>query len=253
MEKMQKENDKLRLDLMVGGMLQQPTQVLPQQTTATGFLLDSTTLINANFGSSTYSSDESTLSSPPNLLTEFPDNWDFVLPADTTTDTYLSHALVPDWNINQVLSKDTSSHFSVAPTMFQKYPLLAPALMSIVISHTMTMSTDELLATTKLSPSSLLPPYTKPTIKEVQATWDILESLQKVENKEEKVKEEDKNGEETCSLVVFKQTVCRYLCQLVSNYMSYYSVEQEDNNTPHGRFSLCRKFQRVKNHISTSC
>jgi hypothetical protein len=204
MEKLQKENDKLRVDLVLGGIVlpsppQQP-QLNQQQTSP--YLLDSSTIINStlNLTSSinSSSSDESNLSSPPNLFSDFPDNWDFALPLQQTTqtqpqqpDTYLSHAMVPNWNINQVLSKETS----IVPAtnnqlLFQQYPLLAPALMSIVLSHTMTMSTDEILATAKLSP----PPNSTQTIisynekepfagstmmtnKEAQAVWNILEPL----------------------------------------------------------------------------
>ncbi|OBZ91720.1 hypothetical protein A0J61_00205 [Choanephora cucurbitarum] len=200
-DKLQKENDKLRVDLVLSGInmptdTQQPTPLFDNTS-----LLNSTLNLSNSSSSSSSSSDESTLSSPPNLFTDFPDNWDFVLPGgpgiqnpnNGNTNTYLSHALVPHWNMNQVLSKETSSHISNdASIMFQQYPLLAPALMSIVLAHTMTMSTEELLATARLSPSGPLPPpstfvhydeknpFTGSTImtdKEAKAVWEILEPL----------------------------------------------------------------------------
>lgn len=203
MEKLQKENDKLRVDLVLGGIvLPSPPQQPQIQQQQSPYLLGSSTIINStlNLTSSTTSSssDGSNLSSPPNLFTDFPDNWDFALPLQQPNqsqtqqpDTYLSHAMVPNWNINQVLSKETS----VVPStnnqlLFQQYPLLAPALMSIVLAHTMTMSTDEILATAKLSPpprkqTAIIPynekePFAGSTImtnKEAQAVWNILEPL----------------------------------------------------------------------------
>ncbi|KAI7902557.1 uncharacterized protein BX663DRAFT_551976 [Cokeromyces recurvatus] len=173
LEKLQKEYEKLQLDLMLGNMMMNNTVNINSTTTTT---------LN------TSSSDESTLSSSPSLFTD--DSWSSILQNDeefinSHNDTYLSHAVVPNWNMNQILSKETSA---MTPTtnsnLLYLYPLLAPALMSIILMHTMTMSTEEILASAKLSSSftpvirhnTKLPPYLSST-KEAEAIWDLLQPI----------------------------------------------------------------------------
>lgn len=287
MDKLQKENDKLRLDLVLGGMVLPMSQPQPQQVQQTSpYLLNSSTTINSTLNltnSTTSSSDESNLSSPPNLFTDFPDNWDFVLPQqqEQQRDTYLAHTTVPNWNIDQVLSKETS----VVPAtdsqlLFKQYPLLAPALMSIVLTHTMTMSTDEILATAKLNPTdsnSAMVPYSNTrgagmTNKEAQAVWDILEPLTYLSERNAKIsaatiistgsEEEDKeDGSKEvikpakskycevyrtlvspyCPVTWLQQRVCRYLCEYAA---SHYEKKTER------KFGLCRQFEKAKRYIS---
>ncbi|KAI8082514.1 uncharacterized protein B0P05DRAFT_586183 [Gilbertella persicaria] len=241
-DKLQKENDKLRVDMVLGGIGLPPTTANAQQPTP---IFDNMPHTNSllhppSSSSSSSSSDESTLSSPPNLFTEFPDNWDFVLPetTNTNTDTYLSHALVPHWNINQVLSKETSNALSSnASAMFQQYPLLAPALMSIVLAHTMTMSTNELLATAKLSPSALLPatnhiqynekdPFAGSTImtdKEAKAVWNILEPITLMKERKlyltgEENKQVEEKQEDTSSAT--STTNCKFTNAAINTYIA---------------------------------
>jgi hypothetical protein len=274
MEKLQKENDKLRVDLVLGGMVL-PTPAQAQQQTSP-YSLDSTSIVNSTLNlSNVSSSDESTLSSPPNLFSDFPDNWDFVLPEENNT--YLSHAVVPHWNINQVLSKETSQVMT-GPNLFQQYPLLAPALMSIVLTHTMTMSTDDLLATAKLNPVpatiqySEKEPFAGSTImtdKEAKAVWDILEPLTLMNERNSKILSEEKTDpEETkkpdscwltecrsnyyapfCPLAWLQARVCRYLCEFAANHCTTYEQKEEDIEK---KFILCRQFQKAKRYI-TAC
>lgn len=255
METLEKENDKLRLDLMLGVLSTPQIQQTPQ------FTIESSSLINS-------SSDESTLSSPPNLFTDFPDNWDFVLP-QTQQDTYLAHATVPNWNINQVLSKETY----VAPNnqlLFRQYPLLAPALMSIVLTHTMTMSADEILATSKLSPppSTPIAPLGNMTNKEAQAVWDILEPLTLLNERNEKIttttmEPQVQEKEDRCKIrqayrnmalpdcpVTWLQTrVCRYLCEYVAKYTSNCPTKKP---AVIEKPLICRQFQRAKQYLIAS-
>lgn len=290
MDRLQKENDKLRVDLVLGGIVL-PTPQQSQQQQTSPYLLDSSTIINSTLNltnSTSSSSDESNLSSPPNLFTDFPDNWDFVLPQQEQQppqDTYLSHAIVPNWNINQVLSKETS----VVPAnnsqlLFQQYPLLAPALMSIVLTHTMTMSTDEILATAKLNstskPNNAMVPYSSDktglmTNKEAQAVWDILEPLTLLNDRNAKIsagaatveeggknEQADKSTDDKkptknkyceaykalvlpyCPVSWLQQRVCRYLCEYVASY-SDSTNKTETKFTP-----ICRQFEKAKRYIS---
>lgn len=283
MDELQSENDKLRVELVLGGMVL-PTPAQIQQQTSPYF--DSTSMISSTLNlsnTSSSSSDESTLSSPPNLFSEFPDNWDFVLPEEQTiqNDTYLSHALVPHWNINQVLSKETTP-IVATPNLFQQYPLLAPALMSIVVTHTMTMSADDILATAKLNP---LPttieynnkkPFSDSTImtdKEAKAIWDILEPLTLMNERNSKIKsltkEETVNDDNvtvsnggwlsqcpsgyymnSCPLAWLQNRVCRYLCEFAANHCTTYIKQEEEQAKK--KFVLCRQFEKAKRYV-TAC
>lgn len=300
MDVLQKENDKLRVDLVLGG-INLPSTAQSQQTTmavtnTSPYMFDSTNLLNStlnlsNSSNTSSSSDDSTLSSPPNLFTDFPDNWDFVLPTenDQNRDTYLSHAIVPNWNINHVLEKETSTAMittATAPNLIQQYPLLAPALMSIVLAHTMTMSTDEILATAKLNPlptTSLgfneKDPFSGSTMmtdKEAKAVWDLLEPLTFMQSRNEKLaiqpiakKDQSKqsetqtlvNGVHFCPIGWIQTRVFRYLCEFAANYcttdtpppssssISPATVEDQD---PAKKHKICRHFQKAKRYI-TAC
>jgi hypothetical protein len=279
MDKLQKENDSLRLDLVLSGM------GIPSQTQAPVDLTTTLTPVPAeellplpSSGSNTNtssSSDSSFTSSPPNLLNEFPDNWDFALAdfSDSTLlnnqqDTYLSHALVPTWNLNQVLSKE-QAQTSLVPSnhnqLFYQYPLLAPALMSVVLSHTMTMSTNELLASARLSPlnngtmgtffSEKNPLESSTTLneKDAKAVWDILEPLTLLKERNEKFAKETKNSmvtqhvtntDEITGLAYLQQSLCRYLCEFIaSNCVTKVCKEKT---------TLCKRFKQAKRYI-TAC
>lgn len=299
MDVLQKENDKLRVDLVLGG-INLPSAAQSQQTTTMAvtntspYMFDSTNLLNSalnlsnSSNTSSSSSDNSTLSSPPNLFTDFPDNWDFVLPTenDQNRDTYLSHAVVPNWNINHVLEKETSTAMittATAPNLIQQYPLLAPALMSIVLAHTMTMSTDEILATAKLNPlptTSLgfneKDPFNGSTImtdKEAKAVWDLLEPLTFMQSRNEKLaiqpiakKDQSKqsetqtliNGLPFCPLLWIQTRVCRYLCEFAANYCTTNTLPSSSvspaavkEQEPTKKFKICRHFQNAKRYITT--
>ncbi|KAI7875045.1 hypothetical protein K492DRAFT_240474 [Lichtheimia hyalospora FSU 10163] len=117
--KLRKENEKLRTDMMM--VRQQQQQQQPSPDIPTMNVLNNT--------------DENALTT-----------WDALL----RDSTWLSHASMPQWDFSHVLSKDqekSSLSLSLnAREMIQRYPLLAPALMSIVLDHTMGMSSEQLLA-----------------------------------------------------------------------------------------------------------
>ncbi|KAI8646375.1 hypothetical protein BD408DRAFT_410123 [Parasitella parasitica] len=296
METLQKENDRLRVDLVLGGInlspphTQAPTAMTVASNSSTSpYLFDSTNLLNSTLNLSntpaSSSSDDSTLSSPPNLFTDFPENWDFVLPTQdgrNGTDTYLSHAVVPNWNINRILEKETSTAVVHNPSahLIQQYPLLVPALMSIVLSHTMTMSTDEILATAKLNP---LPtkhvafdeknPFSGSTMmtdKEAKAVWDILEPLSLMQSRNEKLavkpveseNQPDKQSPRACLILWIQNRICRYLCELAASHCtenalpsspsSAAETEAEAEQDAPKKFILCRQFQKAKRYI-TAC
>ncbi|KAI9354697.1 hypothetical protein BD770DRAFT_392036 [Pilaira anomala] len=276
-ERLEKENDKLRLDLMLGGMILPAAAAVNNTTSPTN---NYPSLVHSSLNFSSGSSDESNLSSPPNLFMDFPDNWDFVLPQDTTTtttttnfqDSYIASAVVPDWNINHVLSKETSL---VSTTnhqlLLRQYPLLAPALMSIVIAHTMAMSTDELLATSKLNTTTTVDePLLKDNFfidkpaaaaaaagvmsdKEAKAVWSILEPLTLLNERNAKIAG-DSEGTVTTTTDTTSSSECRTkicefyetkvipycpiawfqsrICKSVCEYVASNCIWNNNNNTP---------------------
>ncbi|KAG1133138.1 hypothetical protein G6F42_001714 [Rhizopus arrhizus] len=197
MEEIQNENDKLRLDLMIHTVTQ-PTSL-----------------------------DESNqhLSTPPDSSDHILDNWDLVLPG-FAGNSFISQAVVPTWN-HVFLSKEQGQHADSAD-LLKHYPLLAPALMSIVLSHTMTMNTDQLIASTRLlSPISNLP-----TKKEV-----VCESLDSTRVISERKKIQS-NPKETFSVVSWLQcTIFNLLCEMVAER----SREEEP--------FLSRSYQKAKKYI----
>lgn len=64
---------------------------------------------------------------------------------DTSNLFYLNHAVMPNWDIHQVLGEkgapisSEEAQRQVSRDLIADYPLLAPALMSIVIRHTLTL------------------------------------------------------------------------------------------------------------------
>ncbi|KAI9273070.1 hypothetical protein BDA99DRAFT_499937 [Phascolomyces articulosus] len=182
--KLQKENDQLRVDLLLSrqGMVtttpttststvnhtvqqqhQQPinNNTTNATTTPDDMLASIPELTFTNTMSSPedalfdtldtdFHSNTSTSLSPPSSTDEMNNaaSWDLVLPDAT----WLSHAAIPRWDWSRILDKsqartNPTTLYDVRDT-FQKYPLLAPALMSIVVGHTMSMSAEELMKTT---------------------------------------------------------------------------------------------------------
>ncbi|KAG0166173.1 hypothetical protein DFQ28_007640 [Apophysomyces sp. BC1034] len=123
MERMQKENDQLRLDLLLCR-----EGIQSRQSTTPSFPCSS--------------SDSSNLSSSSPEM------------SITPRDTYLAHATMPDWDVHRIVKETTA-----LPTnnLLSRYPLLAPALMSIVLDHAVTMAADDLLANAKLNASTSAP------------------------------------------------------------------------------------------------
>lgn len=293
-ERLEKENDKLRLDLMLGGMIL-PAVNNTIQENASPLNNNYPSLVHSSLNFSSGSSDESNLSSPPNLFMDFPDNWDFVLPQDTNTtnfqDSYIASAVVPDWNINHVLSKETSlvSTTSNHQLLLRQYPLLAPALMSIVIAHTMAMSTDELLATSKLNTATVEPllkdnffvdkPAGVMSDKEAKAVWSILEPLTLLNERNAKIAGTGAGGDsdttttiatpsssecrtkicefyETkvipyCPIAWFQSRVCKSVCEYVASNCIFYSNTSDEPKSIKSKPLICRQFQRAKRYITT--
>lgn len=160
MDKLQAENDQLRLELALckGGIssstvsppttsLSQPLDwnivcasasappSVPAAAAAAAPITSPTTLSSTSSSYPTNVSSTSTSSNPS---------------------IYLAHATVPNWDLSLLFRKPPSSS---SVDLIRNYPLLAPALMSIVLQHTMTMTTDDIISnSTMTDPTMPHPP-----------------------------------------------------------------------------------------------
>jgi hypothetical protein len=154
MEKLQAENDRLRLELaLCKGGIQQPLSIETSPATVVSPPPCS-------------SSSSNTTASP---------NWDLVYPSTNSMDNiYLAHASIPNWDLSSLFEKPKPTATASSQELIKNYPLLAPALMSIVLRHTMTMTTEEMMKHAQLTDPSL-PAFTyQPEDKFVNALSDTI-------------------------------------------------------------------------------
>ncbi|ORZ02767.1 hypothetical protein BCR43DRAFT_520023 [Syncephalastrum racemosum] len=144
---LQKENDQMRLDL---ALVQHDKYTLHAPSSNLEDILFSpvppTPIVSSS--SSSLSSNSSTYaSSSPSSVSQS------LSPGDIFR---VDHALIPSWDWSAITEKDkhNSTVFASRETL-TRYPLLVPALMSIVLAHTLSMSVKEL---------SLLSPPTQPKL-----------------------------------------------------------------------------------------
>ncbi|CEP15937.1 hypothetical protein [Parasitella parasitica] len=151
MDKLQAENDQLRLELaLCKGGIQQPADMraLSVSPPTTFDPLDwqiacpSSLSANATATSNTFSSPPSSNPSSSSITSTLNSNNNDNSMA-SNTNIYLAHATIPNWDLSRIFHKEKAT-----PTvdLIRQYPLLSPALMSIVIQHTMTMTTDDIIA-----------------------------------------------------------------------------------------------------------
>ncbi|GAN05650.1 hypothetical protein MAM1_0097d05122 [Mucor ambiguus] len=153
MDKLQAENDQLRLELaLCKGGISQPlpanNTVSPPTTTSSSSPLD-WDVVCATLPAAPITTTTATATSPTTLSStslSYPTNV-----ASTSNvnnpNIYLAHATVPNWDLSQLFRKPPSSSVD----LIRNYPLLAPALMSIVIQHTMTMTTDDIISNSAIT------------------------------------------------------------------------------------------------------
>lgn len=167
MNKLQIENDRLRLELVLckGGV--QPTQ--PLTTTP---IITNTDMVysqnNNNINWSLFNQPQNIITQPPNITTHpqqqiFPimsnllpttttntnsspsssSSDDQSLTTDNKNNIFIAHATVPNWDLSSLLDKNNTIQLPPME-LIRTYPLLAPALMSIIIQHTMTLTSKDL-------------------------------------------------------------------------------------------------------------
>ena len=239
-EQLQAENDKLRIDVAVLNSLPAPSVLAPYSSSPD--IEPSPMLSNDN----------------NNNNNNAVDDWDFVLPdfPSSQPDTFISQAVVPSFN-QVFLSKEQQQKQTHSSDLIKQYPLLAPALMSIILSHTMTMSTDQLLASAKL-----IPPSPLPSKKEAEAVWNLLEPIRVMnernnrlvitdtekQEKEEEEKEEEKEKKEEskcgmrrCLISLLQSTIYNHVAEMIANHKAK-PIEEKP--------FLCRSYTKAMKYIT---
>lgn len=162
--------------------------------------------------------------------------------------TFLSHAVVPNWNVEQILTQTTPSQS--AHDLIREYTLLAPALMSIIVRDTFvknyqlfmkksplrltaTLSSDLTTVASTAAPASKLPFSSRKGIehlsyKELKLIWDLLQSsLQRNDQSDEKDEPQEATSQErqvakfllgARTWLWMKQNVCNVVNSYVSTY-----------------------------------
>lgn len=161
MDKLQAENDQLRLELaLCKGGIQQPTNMriasISSPTPSSNPLdweVVCPPLISTTNTDTVAAATTTTIATTPNTLSSSSSSYpsSYSLTSTSNMDTlnpriYLAHATVPNWDLSNLFRKESSSTVD----LIHNYPLLAPALMSIVIQHTMTMTTEDIISNSKL-------------------------------------------------------------------------------------------------------
>ncbi|KAI8060698.1 hypothetical protein BC940DRAFT_323143 [Gongronella butleri] len=195
MQVLRETNQQLRLDLVLyeQGVHPMAMNPLPATTTPPHSMPATTpptssldpasgTLVSVDdlFTTSSGSSDSSNATPSPTTTTDLtimgtsPLGMDPMWP---NFNMFLSHALLPDLSAPLAgKTRDATAANMNVMDVFHRYPLLAPALMSIVVGHTMSLSTDDLLRL-NLSPAAIQ--ADAPSEKEAFKVWELLEpSLQ---------------------------------------------------------------------------
>ncbi|KAI7872099.1 hypothetical protein BDF14DRAFT_1756370 [Spinellus fusiger] len=158
MKKMQEENDRLRVDLLLFKAGVQP------EMSANNGPSNVQQFSSLPWDDNTFTQMSLPRLSSPNGDTASPadsssddnfDNWNLYFPRET----YLNHVALPSIDLNSILSEKDRQALSTMPSseIFRRYPLLAPALMSIVLEHTVQMSANQFFNTSRLLPPSSFP------------------------------------------------------------------------------------------------
>ncbi|KAI9281321.1 hypothetical protein BC943DRAFT_329618 [Umbelopsis sp. AD052] len=159
--------------------------------------------------------------------------------------TFLSHTVVPNWNIEHVLNQSIPSQST--HDLYREYSLLAPALMSIIVRDTFVknyqdfMKKSPLLLTAapaatpvSITTSSKLGFSTRKSIenlsyKELKLIWDLLQSgLQQKDQAGVDQQQEEVLSKEPClsQLIAGARTwiwMKANVCDVVNSYVSVYA------------------------------
>ena len=260
-EELRAENSQLRLQVLLlsqGRSVSPPQQPLPQQHQSQWTMNGLLTIPNMQQPQRYQRSTPPT--SPPSTVSEY----DSTVPAssspyqmDMLNDmgpinyntypvdqiyTFLSHTVVPNWNVEQVLTQTISQQSAHA--LIREYTLLAPALMSIIVRDTFVKNYQAFIKKTPLllngSPSNTVSLQTTKlpfssrkgienlSYKELKLIWDLLQSgLQRKDQiGPESSEDEVIQGEQAQKLLLGARTwvwMKQNVCNVVNSYISMYA------------------------------
>lgn len=159
MDKLQAENDRLRLQLVLCKEGIEPTRNIDETLSSISapspehpILSTPTSATSHSTVATTYSGNRE-LARTPAVANSNSNNSSLQLSPNSSNShhVYLAHASIPTWDMSSILEKDDKKKVSSGGTdLIRLYPLLAPALMSIIVNHTMTMTTDDIIANSTL-------------------------------------------------------------------------------------------------------
>lgn len=147
MDKLQAENDRLRLQLVLCKEGIEPTRNIDETLSSINTPSPEHPVHNTPASAAT----NSTVATTYTRTTNTNNSTLQLSPNSNNHNVYLAHASIPTWDMSSILQKDDKKKVtSGGADLIRLYPLLAPALMSIVVNHTMTMTTDEIIANSAL-------------------------------------------------------------------------------------------------------
>lgn len=147
---------------------------------------------------------------------------------------YLNHATIPDWDISKVLSEKgeiiatEEEQQRISKDLLTNYPLLAPALMSIILRHTLSM---EIVA-------SLAKDLKKEIHENYEDTLPTEEEMERIKARINrlKIKDSEKEKEEDMDELTM-------LHNCLSNHYSHYALHRAIGNSHEEAF---RKFKECQ-------
>lgn len=206
MDKLQAENDKLRLNLVLCKEGIEPTHKSNEALNMTP----------------TTSPDLSSIMNT-NTNTNNNNNWELMYPTNNATmvnhNIYLAHASMPNWDMSSIFEKNSNHVPSEETNLIRKYPLLAPALMSIVLSHTMTMTTEQIISNSTLyDPTWATKPDDKSLLSNSVIWQNLLQSHQTQVNTTgdpEQNEQEQEELQSKCPLNWIQKRFCNFVISFV--------------------------------------
>jgi hypothetical protein len=192
---------------------------------------------------------------------------------DSANMFFLNHATMPDWDIHQVLGEKgrpvtSEEHQSqLSKELISNYPLLAPALMSIVLRHTLsleyvtslakelegTLSTDHVKSSTIDDDQETLRGV---DMEDLKASFNSLkiEDIKKKEEEEEEEEEEEKENDDDEKLTEEEKAERKanklkdeeLVDMMLNDYFAYYAVMRARGFTHQQLVDRCRECLKQK-------
>lgn len=174
--------------------------------------------------------------------------------ADVNNLFYLNHAVMPDWDIHQVLGEKGGAttreelQQQVSRDLLTDYPLLAPALMSIILRHTLSLEYVTSLANEFAESIGADLSRTETPVEEDEDEKPLKKTNEKtlrIEGSPEKALKEEEDDE----LDTSKMSDAELSTLILNNYFTHYAIDRARGFTHEetiGRFRRCMEDKNSK-------